>query len=436
MRPCIVRWCAVAIGLLAVAVAQAFPIPLVKSSALHASSSPPQVVGNGVYPATSSGCYPNTGQWSLIPMQSTAGQFLAAPIVVGVYWPGTQSPDPWVRTLFPDFVTDLFNGPYWGAVMPQYVGSAHGTFHSSVAITTLLTLTPSTTVHVRTIAAELVAQQKAGVLPAPDAQGNTIYVVHFPPGITITDDSYAGHASIGTSCIEFCAYHDDYFNLAEPRIFPFIVMPDISQGAGCLAGCGTGTPFDRYTEVLSHELYETVTDPYGTGWENSPFCGSEEVADVCEAYLFHVPRRTSTPGTSSCPNRWALNSVFSNAAWTPGTANGCFVTDATTQDCVAGVVPERGLSATLELSAPSPNPAVDNTRLRYSLPFASFVRLTVTDVAGRQVAVLDRRVESPGAHGATWDGRDADGRRAPAGLYFVRLESAGQALAQKIVLDR
>ena len=119
-----------------------------------------------------------------------------------------------------------------------------------------------------------------------------------------------------------------------------------------------------------------------------------------------------------------------------GGGNGCAVTDATVQTCVAGVVPEPGLTATLELSAPSPNPAVDGTHLRYSLPFASFVRLSVLDVAGRQVAVLARHVEGPGAHSVTWDGRDPGGRRARAGLYFVRLESAGQTLSQKIVLDR
>jgi hypothetical protein len=100
------------------------------------------------------------------------------------------------------------------------------------------------------------------------------------------------------------------------------------------------------------------------------------------------------------------------------------------------VVPDPGLTATLELSAPSPNPAVDGTRLRYSLPFASLVRLDVLDVAGRRVAVLARQVEGPGAHSASWDGRDASGSRVSAGLYFVRLEAAGQVLSQRIALDR
>jgi hypothetical protein len=444
MRHRIVVCFAVVIGMLVMASAQARPIPLVKSSAMNTSTFTPQIVGNGVYPATSSGCYPTVP--ADIPFRPTSGIFLTAPIVVGVYWPGAQSAEYRVHTLFPDFVTDLFNGPYWSAVMPQYLGSAHGVYQQSIDITTLLTHAPSTTVRVRDIAGELVAQQKAGVLPAPDSHGNTIYVVHFPPGITIADSTYRypgssgdtlTHVSIGTSCNQFCAYHDFYFDLSEPRYFPFVVMPDISQGAGCLAGCGIGTPFDRYTEVLSHELFEAATDPYAAGWLNSCAAGGgEEIADVCEEVLFHMPRRTSTPGTSVCPNRWAMNSVFSNAAWNPANANGCVVADAATQDCTAGVVPDNSLAATLELSAPSPNPAVNGTRLRYSLPFVSLVRMDVLDVAGRQVAVLARQVEGPGAHSAAWDGRDASGSRVSAGLYFVRLEAAGQVLSQRIALDR
>ena len=438
-------WLGVVVGMLAVATAHALPIPLAKPSARASSASYFQVVGNGVYPPASSGCYASASQWPSIPF-TNGGLIPAAPSVIGVFWPGAQAPDPSVHALFGDFVTDLFNGPYWNATMPQYMGPAHGTFQTNVDIHTLLTLAPGTTVHSRTIAGELLAPQAAGVLPRADSLYNTIYVIHFPPGTNIVDETYeyvdfAGrtvtHINMGASCVQYCAYHDAYINVNPSlTLFSYVVMPDFSQNAGCAAGCGSGTPFEVYTEVLSHELLETVTDPFGTGWLNNCAAGEEEIADVCSPYRFSVPRRTSTPGTPVCPNRWAMSAVFSNAAWNAGGGNGCAVTDATVQTCVAGVVPEPGLTATLELSAPSPNPAVDGTHLRYSLPFASFVRLSVLDVAGRQVAVLARHVEGPGAHSVTWDGRDPGGRRARAGLYFVRLESAGQTLSQKIVLDR
>ena len=443
MKRRIVRWFAVAIGMLLVAAAHASPIPLVKSSGGNSTTSF-QLVGDGVYPASGSKCYVSPTQQSTIQFMN-GGLAITAPIVVGVFWPGAQSPDPSVHALFGDFVTDLFNGPYWSAAMTQYVGSARGIFQSRVDLPALLTLQPSNTVRVRTIVGELLAQQAAGVLPQPDPTFNTIYVLHFPPGVTLIDSTYeyvdfAGrlvtHINIGTSCVQYCAYHDQYINPNPLQLFSFVVMPDLSQNAACLTGCGSGTPIDVYTKVLSHELFESVSDPFGTGWLNTCPSGEEEIADVCPSYLFRVPRRTATPGTPLCPNRWAMSSVFSNAAWNPSNANGCVAADATTLDCVLGVVPEHRLAAMLELSAPSPNPAVQGTRLRYSLPFASFVRLSVTDVAGRQVAVLVRRIESPGAHSAAWDGRDAGGSRAPAGVYFVTLESAGQTQSRKIVLER
>ena len=50
--------------------------------------------------------------------------------------------------------------------------------------------------------------------------------------------------------------------------------------------------------------------------------------------------------------------------------------------------------------------------------------------------MLAQRIETAGAHSAAWNGRDASGSRVPAGVYFVRLEAAGQVQSQKIVLNR
>ena len=307
MRSRHLTWTGIAFGVLLFARPEAHAFSPVRPPESPAR----QFVGNGVYPATASGCYSTPVTWADIPMQSNTGTFLTAPTVVGVYWPapsGGPGSDPQVRALFGDFVTDLFNGPYWNATMPQYVGTAHGNYQSSVDITTLLTLTPSATVDRNTIAPELDAQVRAGVLPAYTAGGNTIYVVHFPPGVTIVDTG-----GIGDSCVQWCAYHDIYVVNFQPE-FTFSVHPDFSQNASCAASCGLGTAFDSYMQVLSHELFETVTDPWApNGWENTCLAG-EEVADVCEGSKFFVPRRTSSSGSPQCPNRWPMSSVFSNAA--------------------------------------------------------------------------------------------------------------------------
>jgi hypothetical protein len=178
--------------------------------------------------------------WGTTSRKRGPGFILTAPSVVGVFWPaapGGPGPDPQVRGLFRDFVTDLFNGP---------------------------------------------------------------------------------------------GLHDKYVNLTTLRFFAYTLEPDISQNAGCQAGCGLGRPFDIYMEVLSHELFETVTDPYDNGWLNGCGSGEEEVADVCSDAKFFVPRRTSTSGSPQCPNRWGLSAIFSNATWAAaGPPNGCLVGDST-----------------------------------------------------------------------------------------------------------
>jgi hypothetical protein len=59
----------------------------------------------------------------------------------------------------------------------------------------------------------------------------------------------------------------------------------------------------------------------------------------------------------------------------------------------------------------------------------------VVDVQGRQVARLEDRVLPPGRHQAVWEGTTERGR-APAGLYFARLEAAGKQWVRRFSIVR
>jgi hypothetical protein len=83
-----------------------------------------------------------------------------------------------------------------------------------------------------------------------------------------------------------------------------------------------------------------------------------------------------------------------------------------------------------------PNPARGDVRLLFSLPVASDVDARVFDVAGREVQQLHRGSLAAGQHGLRWDGRDADGRSAPAGVYFARVETGGTTRVARIVRTR
>ena len=86
------------------------------------------------------------------------------------------------------------------------------------------------------------------------------------------------------------------------------------------------------------------------------------------------------------------------------------------------------------LDAPAPNPAASSVELSYAVPRDGRVRLAVYDLLGREVAVLFEGRRTAGRHAAIWDGRDASGRRAGAGVYFCRLSAAGTEETRKLVL--
>ena len=85
---------------------------------------------------------------------------------------------------------------------------------------------------------------------------------------------------------------------------------------------------------------------------------------------------------------------------------------------------EDGPVARFGLGPAIPNPSHGITKLEFTLPEASHVRLTVYDLQGREVAVLARGRFAAGRHVVSWR---SGGRTAPpSGLYFVRLEIPGR----------
>ena len=81
-----------------------------------------------------------------------------------------------------------------------------------------------------------------------------------------------------------------------------------------------------------------------------------------------------------------------------------------------------------------PNPFVRDLRVSYQLARPGQVRLAVYDALGRVVCGLVDRVEEPGYYTVNWHGLDDHGRRVPAGVYFVRLDTDDYQHVQKTVL--
>ena len=163
-----------------------------------------------------------------------------------------------------------------------------GTFLKTLTINPAVT---SGTIQDSAIQTELAAQIQSGALPPPkiDAEGgvDTLYMLHFPPGVSIQD------ASGALSCSSFCAYHS---TVSLPNVaagVPYGVMPDFSTGAcaqGCGGASGSGSVMDSYSATGSHEIGEAVTDAeigIASGAASSrPLAWYDttngEIGDICE----------------------------------------------------------------------------------------------------------------------------------------------------------
>lgn len=88
----------------------------------------------------------------------------------------------------------------------------------------------------------------------------------------------------------------------------------------------------------------------------------------------------------------------------------------------------------LHLAPSYPNPFNRTAEIRYALPAAGPVELSVYDLTGQRVAVLERRWPEAGEHATRWDGRDDGGVDAATGVYFCVLRAGDETRLRKPLL--
>ncbi|MEO0081514.1 MAG: carboxypeptidase regulatory-like domain-containing protein [candidate division WOR-3 bacterium] len=84
----------------------------------------------------------------------------------------------------------------------------------------------------------------------------------------------------------------------------------------------------------------------------------------------------------------------------------------------------------------SPNPVRNTATVRWEVPLAGHVRLSVLDNTGRVVRAIQNGFQSSGQYSATWNGTNDRGEQLPAGVYFYRLETPMCQELEKVVLAR
>jgi hypothetical protein len=104
----------------------------------------------------------------------------------------------------------------------------------------------------------------------------------------------------------------------------------------------------------------------------------------------------------------------------------------------AGAEPPKpdNLPKNLSLYPNYPNPFNPSTVIRFSLPEAGRIRVTVYDLTGREVLVLRDGAASAGLNSVPWNAMNATGQKVTSGVYFYRIESAKEARTGKMVYLR
>jgi hypothetical protein len=118
---------------------------------------------------------------------------------------------------------------------------------------------------------------------------NHIFHIYLPPGQDLCFDPTSGecYSPDNPSTFFFCAYHSS----VDTPVGHILYAVEPYQNVG---GCKVQSPspnglvVDSTADVLSHESFETITDPDGTAWWNafSLDLYGAEIADECQNFDF------------------------------------------------------------------------------------------------------------------------------------------------------
>jgi hypothetical protein len=90
----------------------------------------------------------------------------------------------------------------------------------------------------------------------------------------------------------------------------------------------------------------------------------------------------------------------------------------------------------INLAQNFPNPFNPSTTIRFELPAASVVNITIFNSSGQKIKTLVNRYYSAGQHQIQWDGRNDAGEKVASGVYFYQLNSNHDNQVMKMIFAK
>jgi hypothetical protein len=97
----------------------------------------------------------------------------------------------------------------------------------------------------------------------------------------------------------------------------------------------------------------------------------------------------------------------------------------------SGVQSELNQPTNYYLAQNYPNPFNPSTMIDYSIPAGSFIKLSLFDILGREIAILVNGYKPAGNHKVEFS---TSGKSFPSGVYFYKLEAGNFTSVKKLVL--
>lgn len=261
------------------------------------------------------------------------------------------------------------------------------------------------------------------------------------PGAMVVygDHVYLRRREFGVSAIDVSHPSDPFFEGGAGP--PGAYVTDFAVGTGILTTMSSYQLAFHDLSDAGHPVLRSRLD--WTDFHGISACGSHVYA-VTQAPNFAL--RVIRAGDLSAPVEYGGLDPAGTALSVCASSRHLFVQNASNSVVVAPLqcdpqavpVPEVAVAEPGSGLGPGvPNPFAGSTTIKYSIRQPGPARLEVYDVLGRHIrSLVDQHMATPGTREASWDGRDANGRPAAPGVYFLKLRAAGNEAATRVVRVR
>jgi len=179
------------------------------------------------------------------------------------------------------------------------------------------------------------------------------------------------------------------------------------------------------------------------------------IASDCGYYLYDINGGSifyPTDALLELPEEWGASDIYSapapvflnNYGFVTTEDNGIYVFDAADPfnpvwlgrfgETATGFIETEAVKPfTFHLKQNSPNPFNPSTRIQYGLPRPSDVRVSIYDIAGRQIISWSAFHQKAGWHEIVWDGTNSVNRKVSTGIYICRMQADGYIETKKML---